>query len=60
MNQKLKIKKGMTAQDIQDEIFRRMTVGRRVKLASDFYRFAQTLHGAGRAYRKIRADSNQT
>jgi len=57
MNKKIKIKKGMTGQDIQDELFRRMSVGKRIKLASEFYKFAQELHGAGRTSQKARPNS---
>ena len=57
MNSRIKIKKGMTGQDIQDEIFRRMSVSKRIKLSSEFYKFAQTLHGAGRTSQKARPNS---
>ncbi|KKT78272.1 MAG: hypothetical protein UX24_C0006G0012 [Candidatus Giovannonibacteria bacterium GW2011_GWB1_45_9b] len=36
MSQKIKIKKGMTGQDIQDELFRRMSASEKIKLAFDF------------------------
>ena len=58
MNSKIKIKKGMTGQDIQDEIFRKMSAERKIKLASGFFRFARHLnpaafnYGTGRVVKK--------
>lgn len=46
----LKIKKGMTAQDIQDELFRRMSVQESVRLASKFYAFGRKLNKLGEGY----------
>ena len=37
-----------TAQDIQDDIFRKMPVAKKIRLASSFYRFGQELHKLGR------------
>ena len=44
MNRKtLKIKKGMTAQDVQDELFRRMSADKKIKLGSQLWRLAKEL-----------------
>lgn len=54
---------GKTAQDIQDEIFRKMSVARKIKLMSDFFRFAHDLnpeglrYGTGRIIEKNRRDT---
>lgn len=44
-----------TAEEIQDELFRKMSAGRKVKLASDFFGFARTINRRGLSYgtRKI-------
>lgn len=39
-----------SAQDIQDDIFRKMSAERKVKLASDFFGFARTLNKRGLSY----------
>lgn len=54
----MKIKKQKSAQDIsvrqaqdrQDEIFRKMSAEESIKLASNFYRFGQTLNLLGNDY----------
>lgn len=58
LNPKAKLVENKSAQEIQDEIFRKMTAERKVKLASDFFRFARELnpkhffYGTGRAASK--------
>lgn len=39
-----------SAQDIQDEIFRKMPVARKIKLMSGFFRFAHDLNPEGLRY----------
>ena len=52
-----------SAQDIQDDIFWKMSAGRKIKLASDFFRFARKLnslglsHGTRRIIKASRKDS---
>lgn len=52
-----------SAQDRQDEIFRKMSVAQKIKSASDFYRFMKTLnrlganYGTRRVIKKNRMDS---
>jgi len=42
--------KGKSAQDIQDEIFRQMSAGKKMKLASGFFRLAKSLNPAAFNY----------
>ena len=53
--QKTKMYKNKSAQDIQDDIFRRMPIGKKIKLMSDFFSFARDLNPKGILYgtRKI-------
>lgn len=57
-NLKIKSVENKSAQDIQDEIFRKMSAERKIKLASDFFRFARELnpkyffYGTGRTASK--------
>lgn len=37
--------KGRSAQDIQDSIFKRMSVDRKIELSSDFWKLAMDLSG---------------
>ena len=37
--------KGKTAQEIQDEIFRKMSADRKLELASDLWKFCKDLKG---------------
>jgi hypothetical protein len=59
------MKKPKSAQEIQDEIFRRMSAGRKIKLTSDFFRFLTKLNpnylkdGARGLIEKIRMDSQK-
>ena len=48
MSQRIKIKKGMTAQYIQDELFRRMSPDKRIRLMSDFSMFLKDLNKLGK------------
>lgn len=41
-----------TAQQIQDEIFRKMSVEKKIRLASSFWSFAKTMAG-DRIYHKV-------
>jgi len=50
----LKVKKGMTGQDIQNELFRRMSVEKSIRLASKFYAFGQKLNKLGKEYNGTR------
>lgn len=42
--------KTRSAQDIQDDIFRKMSAGESIKLASSFYRFGMMLNKLGDDY----------
>lgn len=48
-NPKIKFS-GKSAQDIQDEIFRKMSAGESVHLAGNFCRFARILNKLGEGY----------
>nr|KKS48747.1 MAG: hypothetical protein UV11_C0004G0017 [Candidatus Giovannonibacteria bacterium GW2011_GWF2_42_19] len=50
MSSRIKIKKGMTAQEIQNEFFRSMSVQESVRLASKFYAFGRKLNKLGEGY----------
>lgn len=39
-----------SAQDIQDRIFRKMSAEKSIRLASNFFHFAQVLHRLGNHY----------
>lgn len=55
---KLKLKfigSGRVAQDAQDAIFRKMSVRKKIMLASDFYQFAMVLNKLGRTNESRRA-----
>ncbi|OGZ33263.1 MAG: hypothetical protein A2174_03185 [Candidatus Portnoybacteria bacterium RBG_13_41_18] len=43
---KMKYQKNITAQEIQDNIFRKMSVEKKLRLADDFFRFAKILRKA--------------
>lgn len=45
-----------TAQQIQDDIFRKMSAERKIKLASSFWHFAKEMAGIDRIYHKINID----
>ena len=42
--------KQKSAQDIQDDIFRKMSAEQSIRLASNFYHFARTLNRLGNHY----------
>lgn len=42
-----------TAQQIQDEIFRKMSAERKIRMASSFWQFAKTTAGVSRIYHNI-------
>ena len=42
-----------TAQEIQDDIFRKMSAERKIRLASSFWNFAKTISGIDRIYHNI-------
>lgn len=46
---RLKFVGNKAAQDIQDSVFRKMSVEKKISLASDFYKFAMDLNKLGRA-----------
>lgn len=46
----MKNKKQKSAQDIQDEIFRKMSAEESVKLSGQFYQFAKVLNKLGENY----------
>lgn len=45
-----KFPNGMTAQEIQDEIFRKMSVDQKVELASQFWEFVKDFRGTDVMY----------
>lgn len=45
-----------TAQQIQDQIFRKMSAERKIKLASSFWHFAKEMAGIDRIYHNINID----
>ena len=49
-NSKKKLLKSKSAQDIQDDIFRKMSAEKSVQLAGEFYRFAKQLNKLGERY----------
>lgn len=42
-----------TAQQIQDDIFRKMSVERKIRMASSFWNFAKTIAGVERIYHNL-------
>ena len=42
-----------TAQQIQDEIFKKMSAEKKIKMASSFWNFAKTIAGVDRIYHNI-------
>ncbi|MEK7616428.1 MAG: hypothetical protein AAB414_00030 [Patescibacteria group bacterium] len=42
-----------TAQQIQDDIFRKMSAERKIKLASSFWHFAKQMAGVDRIYHNL-------
>lgn len=63
LNPKTKLVKKKLAQDIQDDIFRKMPTDKKIKLVSGFFRLAKSLnsaafdYGAGRVIEKNRKNS---
>lgn len=46
----MKFNKNKTAQDIQDDIFRKMSAEESIRLAGSFYRFGRMLNKLGENY----------
>ena len=50
MSESNKRNNSKSAEDIQDGLFRKMSAGRKIKLASDFFEFARKLGKLGTSY----------
>lgn len=51
---------GKAAQDIQDEIFRKMPIEKKIKLASNFFHFARELNPRALRYGTRRASEKNS
>jgi len=56
----MKHKPKKTAQEMQDDIFRKMSPSEKIKMMSDFYRFAKTLQQLGKSYGRTKTSETSS